>query len=133
MMEKMSELNKAREETMSYVAKKDQEYKVFDKRLEQKNVQIDKQKKQLEEMDNKNVDANDKITALEQDKKNMKLDFDSQRKFISDRITNLDSQLFDEMQKKKGNQEKMISMDKTASSQNVEITTLKVKQSELQL
>lgn len=38
MMEKMSELNKAREETMSYVAKKDQEYKVFDKRLEQKNV-----------------------------------------------------------------------------------------------
>ena len=42
-------------------------------------------------MDNKIVDANDKITALEQDKKNMKLDFDSQRKFISDRITSLDS------------------------------------------
>lgn len=52
----------------SYVDKRDKEFKFFDQRMDDKQLQIDDLNKELDEMDIKATDLEDNIKTLEHDK-----------------------------------------------------------------
>lgn len=124
------ELNKSRDEMASYVAKKDKENKQLERRFQDKVEVIEKLTKEREEQDKAITSLKDKVAALESDAKTRRADFDSQRRLLQDRVSNLDKQLSNALDGKKTSTELVISLDKQVSTLTVDIINLRQKETE---
>lgn len=114
----------------SYVAKKDKENKQLERRFQDKVEVIEKLTKEREEQDKAITSLKDKVAALESDAKTRRADFDSQRRLLQDRVSNLDKQLSNALDGKKTSTELVISLDKQVSTLTVDIINLRQKETE---
>jgi len=99
----------------SYVAKKDKETKNFDRRFQDKLEVIEKLTKEREEQDKQLTTLKDKVATLELEIKTKRADFDTSRKLLSDRVSNLDKQLQATLEDRRTSLEKATALDRQVS------------------
>ncbi len=128
--EQITALNKSREEIRSSLNEKEVELAASYDRIKDRDEQIRKVNYKMNEIEHKNHEMQKKLHALEQEKKSGRLDFDNQRKTLSDRIAILDAQLCNEIDSRKHWQAQYENECKLNSEANIEITELKNKQSQ---
>ena len=99
----------------SYVAKKDKETKNLDRRFQDKLEVIEKLTKEREEQDKQLTTLKDKVATLELEIKTKRADFDTSRKLLSDRVSNLDKQLQATLEDRRTSLEKATALDRQVS------------------
>lgn len=90
-MGRIETLNKAREEMKNQLYEQEWEVKNVNNRIKDKDEQIKKTTKKLHETEILYNEASKKLHNLEQEKKAGRLDYDSQRKILTERISALDA------------------------------------------
>ncbi len=98
------------------------EVKNVNNRIKDKDEQIKKTTKKLHETDILYNEASKKLHHLEQEKKAGRLDYDSQRKILTERISVLDAQFCNEVDLRKHWQNQYEQENHSLSKANIQIT-----------